>query len=62
MEPVERATLWWFLGPALPTGLSQHSHSFLTGGKQTTARLTGLVSQHGLINTLLLDRAATCQT
>lgn len=28
MEPVERATLWWFLGPALPTGLSQHSPFF----------------------------------
>ena len=62
MEPAERATLWWFLGPALPTSLSQHSPPFLTGGRQTRARLTGLVSQQGLINTLLLDRAATRQT
>lgn len=62
MEPVERATLWWFLGPALPTGLSRHSPSFLTGGKQARAQLTDLVSQHGLINNLLLDRAATRQT
>lgn len=29
MEPVERAILWWLLGPAQLTGLSRHNHSFL---------------------------------